>query len=61
MKRCRSVRQSVAAVRRQTHREAQDAGVQVHPQPRLQRHVLLQRTLGEDQGVLAGRDGHGFR
>lgn len=51
----------MASVRRQAHREAQDGHLQVHPEPRLQRHVLLQRALGEDQGVLARRHGHGLR
>lgn len=57
----RSVREGVAAVRRQADREAQDGGVQVHAESGVQRHLLVQRALGEDQGVLVGRDGHGLR
>ena len=57
----RSVCEGLAAVRRQEDREAQDADLQVHPQPDLQRGVLVQRPLGEDKGVLARRHGHGLR
>lgn len=57
----RPVRQGVAPIRRQADREAQDPNIQVHPQPGLQRDLLLQRSLGEDQGVLPRRHGHGLR
>lgn len=57
----RSVRQGVAAVRGQAHREAQDAHLQGDAEPRLQRDLLVQRAVGEDTGVLAGRHGHGLR
>lgn len=57
----RPLREGVVAVRRQAHRETQDGDLQVHPESGLQRHLLLQRALGEDKGMLPGRDGHGLR
>lgn len=56
----RSVRESVAGLRRQAHGEAQNADVQVHAGARLQRDVHLQRAVGEDPRVLARRPRHGL-
>lgn len=51
----------MAAVWRQESRKAQDPNLQMHLEPGIQRGILLQRTLGEDQRMLLGRDGDGFR
>ena len=51
----------MAPVRRQTNGEAKDADLQVHPAASFQRVVQLQRAVGENSRVLAGRDGDGLR
>lgn len=57
----RSVCQGVAAVWRQEDRETQDSDLQMHLEPRIQRGILLQCTMGENQRMLFGCDGDGFR
>lgn len=51
----------MAAVWRQEDRETQDPDLQMHIESSIQRGILLQCTMGEDQRMLFGCDGDGFR
>ena len=47
----RSVRESVADVRRQARGEEEDSDLQVQPQPNLQRDIRVRRPVGTNPGL----------
>ncbi len=50
----------MADVRGQARREAEDAGVQEHAEPGVQRNVRVRSPVGEDQRGVAERPSNGL-
>lgn len=56
----RPLRQSMATIWRQAHRETKDANIQMHIKSSLQRIIQFQCAMGENKRMFIGCNGDGL-